>query len=330
MLCMLSGLVAYFLLFGFLVDPLSPSPNAIEGTRFRFLWETDPPPSRARVLAADINARYAQAIPSVLMTLAFLATLAVAFLVVLPRFGRWALILGALVLPIGGLVGYLEQYNNPLRAAVTNCNPASGGTFCPLDQAVARAGDLGIFTEHSLAQIRMLTHWNSVLSVAAIFLLGICFLFIARRAEEDELDPKELRTRRQSLTTTILLGGMVLVFSVATAHAFYHLAPSLMAGEDAAPFADLALAGSTYWGAVYTSVIIVIAVPAWASISHDINRATELHNPDCTHADCEKWRQQHGLSLELRDTLGPIIASVTPVLTAPALNALKPLLIGGG
>ena len=323
------GLIAYFLLFGLLVDPLSPPVSSLRDNTYDFLWEGDQPASRAAILAADINARYAVAIPSVLMALAFLATLVLAFVLVLPRFGRWALALGAVALPIGGLVGYFEQYNNPLRASVTNCNPASGQSFCPLDQAVARAGDLGTFDESRLQQITLLTHWNSIASVAAIFLFGICFLFIARRATEDELAPDLLRRRRRALSTCVMLGGLVLVFSVATAHAFYHIAPALMAEDDAEPYAALALAGSTYWGAVYTTVMLVIAAPAAASIIHDIRRAGERHLPQGDFTDRLEWRKRHGLSAEMRDTLGPLVASLTPVLTAPALNALRPLLPGG-
>ena len=324
----LGGLIAYFLLFGLLVDPLNPAPDAMRNAEYSFIWEADPPPSQAAVLAADQNARYAMAIPTVLMSLSFAATLILAFSIVLPTFGRAAIGLGVIAMPIGGVIGYFEQYSNPIRAAVANCDPASGATFCPLDQAMARAGDLGTFTESSLAQIKLLTDWNSVISAAAIFLLGICFLFIARRASNAELIPSLLRARRRALNTTMILGGLVLVFSVATAHAFHHIAPALMAKADATPFAGLALAGSSYWGAAYTTVLIVVASPAMVSITADVQRASVMHGPDADYAARQEWRQRHGLSVDLKDTAGPLIASLTPVLTAPALNMLKPFLVG--
>ncbi len=327
-LCVMGGLVAYFLLFGYLVDPLNPKASAMRGASYLFMWETDPPPSQAAILAADLNARYAMAVPSVLMSLSFLATLILAFAVILNNFGRVAMAMGALAVPVGAVVGFLEQFNNPIRAAVTNCKPGTGQNFCPLDQAVQRAGDLGSFTMKSLTQIKILTHWNSVISVAAIFLLAICFLFIARRATQAELAPEMLRRRRHALNGAMALGGLVLVFSVATAHAFHHIAPALMAPQDAAPFAGLALAGSTYWGAVYTTVLIVIAVPAMVSITTDIQRASERHIADGTYADRVEWRKQQGLSIDMRDTLGPLLASLTPILTAPTLNVLKPFLMG--
>jgi hypothetical protein len=128
----------------------------------------------------------------------------------------------------------------------------------------------------------------------------------------------------------MMLGGLVLVFSVATAHAFYHLAPELMVPKDAESYAALAQAGSTYWGAVYTTVMIVIAVPAEASIQHDIKRATEIALPNGDYKTRQEWRTQHGLSSNLRDMLGPVVAALTPILTAPALNVLKPFLVGAG
>ena len=158
LLTLAGGLGVYFLLFRFLVDPLSPAVDAMRGAEYRFLWEMDAPPGRAALIAADVNARYAQAVPTVLMTLVFLAALVIAFAVILPRFGRTAIGLGVIALPVGGVVGYFEQYNNPIRAGVANCRPGTGETFCPLNQAVLRAGTDGTFTGESLRQILFLTH----------------------------------------------------------------------------------------------------------------------------------------------------------------------------
>lgn len=328
LLTLAGGFAAYFLLFRLLVDPLNPAIDAARAGAYRFLWEMPEPPMAAAIMAADVSARYAQAVPTVLMSLVFLAALVVALGLILPRFGRAAMLLGVVALPVGGAIGYLEQYNNPIRAAVANCRPGSGATFCPLDQAVARAGEASAFTEENLRQILLLTHWNSIISVMGIFLLGICFLFIARQAQPDELVPQLLRMRRQALASTVVLASLILVLSVATTNAFYHLAAAMMAPEDAKGMAALATAGATYWGAVYTTVMIVIAVPAAMSIVRDIRRAAKLADPDMTFAERRDWRARHGIPVDLRDALAPALASLAPVLTSPFLEALQGALAG--
>jgi hypothetical protein len=141
--------------------------------------------------------------------------------------------------------------------------------FCPLDQAVIRALPGSSFTIETLGHIRFLTHFNSIISVAAIFLLGICFIFLARSAGSQRLDPTHLRIRRNNLEAVLMIAGLVLVCSVATTHGFYHLASSLMQPMYGEPLRQLASAGSTYWGAVYTTVLIVVALPAMISIARD-------------------------------------------------------------
>ena len=324
----LGGLAAYFLVFANLVDPLNPSPVPPDPSTYQFLWEVPKPPDKAVVLAADLNARYAIGIPSVLMTLSFLATLIFAFAMILPAMGRAAIACGAVSLPIGAAIGFYEQYNNPLRMSVTNCPPGTASPVCPLDQAVLRAGDGGTFDTAALDQILFLTNWNSMLSVAGIFLLAMCFLFLARTADEDQLDPAQLRSRLSKMGTAMMLGALVLIFSVATADGFYHLAPALMAETDAEPFASLALAGATYWGAVYTTVMIVISAPAAISIQHDIARATDIQMPGSSMKDRREWRLAHGLAMNTRESVGPMFAALAPVVTAPVLNAVRPVLIG--
>lgn len=325
-ICVLGGVTVYFLMFRLLVDPMNPDAGQMGDATFRFLWEASPPTPRAQILATDLTARYAMAVPSVLMTLSFLAALILAFAAVLPRYGRVALVLGLASLPIGGTVGFFEQYNNPIRGMVANCNPAWGLDICPLDQAAKRAGELGTFHMADLAQVNLLTSWNSALSVAAIFVLSFCFVFLARRATPDELTPDRLLRRRRALKATLMTGGLVLVFSVATAHAFHHFAPALMVPEDAELYRGLASAAATYWGAVYTTVITVVAAPAVAAIRIDIQRAGRMHQPQATFAERQKWREQHGLSLNYREIVAPVAASLSPVLTAPALNWLQPFL----
>lgn len=314
------GLAVYFLLFGILVDPLAP---AVGPGEYRFLWEEAEGPAAG--LAADMNARYAQAVPSVLMSLAAVGALIAGFAVILPRYGPGAMICGAIGIIAGGLLGHAEQHNNPIRHLVADCHPSDRSLSCPLDQAALRSGDRGSFNQDALEQIQLLTDWNSAISVACIVFLSVCFLFIARSANRSELDPKQLQRRRVELVTVLPFAGVILVLSVATTHGFYHLSSALMVPESAGPVSDLASAGTTYWGAAYSTVLIVIATPAVASLFRDIRRGAELALPKGTHLERENWRRANGLSLQLRDSVGVCLTMLTPVLTGPALDALGSL-----
>ena len=323
---LLGGLVVYYLLFKTLVDPLNPQIEALKDFSYQFLWEGDAPASPMSVVGADLNARYKHAVPSVLMSLSFLAALTVAFGFVLPRFGRGALACGAVALPAGAFIGFAEQYNNIIRLAVADCPPAGTMDFCPLNQAVMRGLPGSSFTSETLGHIRFLTDFNSIISVAAIFLLGICFFFLARSAGPQGLDPADLRIRRKNLEAVLIIAGLVLVFSVATTHGFYHLASSFMQPESGGPLGQLASAGSTYWGAVYTTVLIVVALPATISIARDSQLGAQAALPDGSFDERRDWRERHGLGIGLKDLLAAAAASFAPVLTAPSLDLIQAVL----
>ena len=320
---LLGGFLVYYLLFKTLVDPLNPQIEALNGLTYQFLWEGEEPASRITVVGADLEARYKHAVPSVLMSLSFLAAVTLAFGFVLPRLGRVALACGAAALPAGAVIGFVEQYNNIIRLAVADCPPSGAMAFCPLNQAVTRGIPGSSFTAEALGHIRFLTDFNSVISVAAIFVLGICFFFLARSAGPRQLDPDHLRTRRRNLEAALTIAGLVLVFSVATTHGFYHLASSLMQPASGQPLAKLASAGSTYWGAVYTTVLIVVVVPATISFARDAKRGAEAALPDGSFEERRKWRERHGLGIGLKDLLAAAAASFAPVLTAPSLDLIQ-------
>ena len=324
----LSGVIVYFLMFRVLVDPLAPGDEVLNSLTYVFLWEGAEPAGRAEVLAADLNARYAQAVPSVLLSLCFLATLIVALGHVLPAFGPGAVICGCVGAGSGALLGLAEQYNNPLRRAVADCPDGLAHAFCPLDQAVARAADTGSFTAEALSQLQFLTHWNSAISVAGICLLAVCFLFVSRSAHGLELNAEELRRRRGGLLSALVLAGLLLVFSVATTHGFYHASAALMAPESGEAVAQLASAGTMYWGTAYSTVFVVIAMPAVVSLRRDVLRGAERALPEAPHSERQAWLNAQGLGLDLKESLGVAATMITPVLTGPALDAFKGLVAG--
>ena len=322
-LSFLGGFFVYFVLFKTFVDPVNPQIEALNSFSYQFLWEGEAPASRVSVVGADLNARYKHAVPSVLMLLSFLAALLVAFGLVLPRFGRGALACGAAALPAGAFIGFSEQYSNAIRMAVADCPPAGAMDFCPLNQAVIRGLPGSSFTMETLGHIRFLTSFNSIISVAAILLLAICFAFLARSAGPQRLNPAHLRIRRKDLESVLMIAGLVLVFSVATTHGFYHLASSFMQPASGEPLGQLASAGSTYWGAVYTTVLIVFAAPATISIARDSQLGAEAALPDGNFDERREWREQHGLGIGLKDMLAAAAASFAPILTAPSLDLIQ-------
>jgi len=321
-LIVVGACAVYFLVIEFLVDPFNPA-GALPELGSVFLWEGNTPAPRAAILAVDLNARYAFAVPSVLMTLSFVAAVVVAFGLVLPQFGPVAIVLGMLSLPVGAAIGYLEQYANPLRAIVADCTPGLPVMSCPLDQAALRAPPGMVFGADVLAQVRFLASVNSMVSVAAIALIAVCCFFIARTVPASQIDTGYLSRRRAGLEAMLTVVAPILVFSVATTHGFYHFSSALMLPPASDAYRLLASAGTTYWGAVYTTVLLVIAVPAAVSVSRDGRRASVEALPDGNFAERLEWRKKHGVELDLRDRVRLAVASFAPVLTAPFLNLLR-------
>jgi hypothetical protein len=321
-LIVVGGFGVYFFLFEVLVDPLNPT-SALPEVGPVFLWEGKSPASQSAVLAADLNARYTFAVPSVLMTLSFIAAVIVAFGFVLRQFGRGAVALGVVSLPVGAVIGYHEQYANPLRTIVADCKPWTSITSCPLDQAALRAPSELMFGADTLAQVRFLANLNSMVSVAAIMLIAACFIFIARTVPASQFDTGYLARRRMGLDAMLTVVGPILVFSVATTHGFYHFSSALMHPPAEDDYRLLASAGTTYWGAVYTTVLLVIAVPAAMSVAWDSRRAAVAALPDGGFAERLEWRKQEGVELSIRDRIRLAVASFAPVLTAPFLDLLR-------
>lgn len=321
-LIVIGGFGVYYILFQFLVDPLNPSGPLPEMGPV-FLWQGNSPASPSAILAADLNARYTFAVPSVLMVLSFIAAMILAFGLVLPQFGRAAVALGVLALPVGAGIGYVEQHANPLRAIVADCKPALSVTSCPLDQAALRAPSGLIFGADTLEQVRILVSVNSMVSVAAIMLIGVCCIFIARTVPASQLGTDYLARRRAGLDAMLTMAGPILAFSVATTHGFYHFSSALMHRPAADAYSLLASAGTTYWGAVYTTVLLVIAVPAAASVARDGKRAAAAALPDGSFNEQLEWRKQEGVELSIRGRVRLALASFAPVLTAPFLDVLR-------
>jgi len=319
---LVGAIVVYFVAFEVLLDPLNPVAGRHDFVA-TFLWEGSDPADQAAVLASDLTARYTFGVPSVLMILAFIAALIVGFGFVLPMFGRMGIALGVIAVVAGAWIGYGEQFANPLRSVVADCMSQVSTSSCPLNQAVVRQAANGSFDAEIFAQIQRLVSFNSMASVAAILLIGVCALFIARTAPASQLQPHYLVQRRMGLERMLAIVGPLLVLSVATTHGFYSFASALMVPPGSSSYRLLGSAGTTYWGAIYSTVLIVIILPALASVARDGIRASAKALPNGNFSERLEWRKKEGVELTIRDKLSAAVASFAPVLTTPVLDIVR-------
>jgi hypothetical protein len=322
LLTVFGATLVYFLVFEALLDPLNPvaGPTDFAGS---FLWEGSDPAAPATILASDLTARYTFGVPSVLMILSFIAALIVGFGFVLPMFGRLGVVCGGVAVIAGAIIGCREQFANPLRNVVADCTSAVLAAPCPLNQAVLRGAPNGSFDAEVFSHLRFLVSFNSMASVAAISLIGVCAMFIARSAPSSQLQPEYLVQRRIGLERMLVIVGPLLVLSVATTHGFYSFASALMEPSAANTYRLLGSAGTTYWGAIYSTVLVVIILPALASVAQDGRRASAKALPNGNFLDRLEWRKREGVELTVRDKLSVALTSFAPVLTTPVLDIVR-------
>ncbi|MEM9206152.1 MAG: hypothetical protein AAGA88_07470 [Pseudomonadota bacterium] len=319
-LTLVVGVGVYFLLFQIVVAPFHPSTDMLARSAPAFVVGAGAPVTE--VAAKRMTALYALAIPTILMALSALALAVVAFSIVLKPYGRGAQLLGVAAIPVGGLIGFVEQYANPIRHLVADCRPGSA-PICPLDQAVAMGGSPPLLRAEDLDHIQWLVSLNSVVSVAALCLIGACVLVLSRSVDPATVSIAEMKARRAGLEGLLLVLAPVLVFSVSTTHGFHHLAAAMMAEPDATAYNSLASTGTQYWGAVYTIIIIVVAFPAVLSVTRDAKLVAADRLPDADFAARQEWRKKMGIEFAFRERVGVLLAAIAPVLTSPALDALR-------
>jgi hypothetical protein len=319
LLCLFGGLAVYFILFRFVFDPFTPPGHVLGRIAPVFLWEAEAPVAGA-IVAADLEARYRFAFASVLLTLVCIGGVAAAIALALAPLRRafaWLAGAGGLV---GALIGYNEQWASPLRGVAADCLPGAGGPVCPLNQAVARAGELGPVDAATLSHVQMVVSLNSITGVGAMCVLVIAFMGLAW-TDTATPDARALWRRRRGFAICLAFTTLALSLQVATVHGFYHWSAALMTEEHAKYMTSIASSATLYWGAVYTTVLLVIALPAAISISLDIRRASEAAAPDGDEKAREEWVKAQGLVINVRQAAAALLAAASPVLTGPALDA---------
>ncbi len=319
LLCLFGGLTVYFVLFRVVFDPFTPPGHILARIQPVFLWEGDAPPA-GEIIARDLAARYRFAFASVLLTLTCIGGIAAAIALALAPLRRvfaWLAGAGGVV---GALIGYNEQWASPLRGVAADCRPGAP-LVCPLELAVARAGALGPVDAAALEQVRMVVTLNSLTGVGAMCVLVIAYMSLAWSARETP-DAASLYRRRRGFAICLAFTTLVLSLQVATVHGFYHWSAALMAEEHAAYMTSIASSATVYWGAVYTTVLLVTALPAAIGLSYDIRRASEAATPDGDEAARGAWIKAQGLQLDVRQAAAALVAAASPVLTGPALDVV--------
>jgi hypothetical protein len=318
LLCLFGGLAVYFVLFKLVFDPFTPPGHVLARIAPVFLWEVDPP-AMGEIIARDLEGRYRFAFASVLLTLTCIGGVAAAIALALAPLRRAFAWLAGAAGAVGALIGYNEQWASPLRGVAADCRPGAGGAVCPLNLAVARAGELGPVDAATLEHVRMVVSLNSITGVGAMCVLVIAFMGLAW-SEVEAPDAATLYRRRRGFAICLAFTTLALSLQVATVHGFYHWSAGLMTEEHAAYMTSIASSATLYWGAVYTTVLLVIALPAAICLSLDIRRAAEAATPGGDEKARQEWVKAQGLVIDVREAAAALLAAASPVLTGPALD----------
>ncbi len=303
-------------------DPLTIKIGAAEAPP-----AAEAPKGRDALLSVQLGAAYRFGLASAGLTLAAIAALlaaGVGVLLVMPGRVFWLGLAVALAL-LGAYVGYTQQWSNPLRQVVADCpdfDPASAMT-CPLNRAAASAATGNVFSQTTLENAQFLVSWSAVVGMIASGVLVACFAALAFPIGNGVEAPLELRRRRQGFFLILGLAAVLMSFAVATTHAFYGWSATLVQPPAAEQLQAIASMAASYWGFVFTVVLLVAAGLSAAALGDEIRRAAEAR-PELTPPQTRKeWLTQQELAFDPARSLAALMLSVGPLVTSPLLDALK-------
>lgn len=159
--------------------------------------------------------------------------------------------------------------------------------------------------------------------------------------------PRALRKQLNALLLLFAAASVLLVFSNAALRALLEWPGSLVPAPGAPdqktlnllePIQTAGTALSYLWSALSTAVLLATFIPAFASLQSDIELAA-LKNlrekppeqgwpaGDPTAKNVAEWRESHGLSLSLGQISAAVLATAAPLLTAPAIDLTKAVLV---
>ena len=302
------------------IETLAPS---LTEETLRFAWqEPDPPDPWAKVrsglaLAADdLGARYAFAVPACILIL-----IGVPFWLItlrqLVRCGPFWLRLGLGVSLAAIVLGIVFQDTNTVRLFTAEYLLAKA----------ALAPDYGFLTPETW----LLAFWTvdvaTVISMAAASAVIVLFAALAvRDLPGDAQAGQEALTRRAEMfKTALILGSIVLVLAVASAHGLMHWSAVLLEPKAGETVSKLASAAGLYWGLLYSVALLGISAPAALAIHLNLRQLAER-----TGAPTAEIAAQTRFAFDLRQISTTALTLAGPVLTGPVLDLLQAVAVGTG
>jgi hypothetical protein len=281
-------------------------------------WQPEPgdpriPRDLAQVLADDVKARYAFAVPTTLLILlsAPIAIIALVGLAGRPWAGwPWA---GAIAGVLAGLAGVHFQDAHPVRLLAAEHLIWSAATDDGYPYLTPETWEFA-FTAIDVAA-------GAATAASAVIL--VLFAALAARARPEALTADHLKARARWFRAALGLGSVVLVLTVAATYGLFHWSSALMAPGSRAPLESLASSSALYWGVIHSLTLVMATAPTVASIRLD---AADLRRAPGAEVLDEEF-EKAGLTLDLRRIAVTIATIAGPALTGPALDLLKE--IGG-
>jgi hypothetical protein len=264
------------------------------------------------VLAEDVRARYAFAIPAALLILLSVPVVCVGVVALADR----ALVFWPLIAVGGGIAAALGglhfQHSHPIRIL----NAEHLLWLAAHDPAYA------YLTEKTWRFAFAVVDVTIVAAMVSAAVLITLFAALSTRPVPARLTRESLRHRARWFKVALGLGSMTLVLAVAATHGLLHWSTALMAPGSREPLGSLASSAALYWGVINSTTLVMVAVPAMLSIRLDAGRLTEDGEPPA--AILEKI----GLNLDLRRLAVTVMTVAGPVLTGPALDLLETVGLG--
>ncbi len=309
----LAVLVVPGITYAFLTEYIFAAMTPSVGLQLKFLSglnNAEAAPSLA-VLGADLKARYAFGLATSAFSVCALVALFLAIWRLAERWGR-PLATAALAGCLLAGVAFASLAIHPLRALVS-------------ESALQQVGNLNAQHLNDIAgQIVGLVTLSEAVGVAAIVVLVLRFADIAFEPTPKNITEDSLRRRVVAFRNTLIISGLLLALSVASAHAFYHYPVSLLTPEAANEFKTLASTAAGFFGAMYSGILLVTAMPSYLAVSSDAAVLADTKT-DRSHASREEWMETEGLKLAPRQAFTSLLAMAAPLLTGPALDLVNAL-----
>ncbi|MEM7745886.1 MAG: hypothetical protein AAF409_19470 [Pseudomonadota bacterium] len=279
-----------------------------------------PPRRTALAMAADdMRARYAVAVPLVLMVLVSVPVWITAFLVLRHAPRIWQV--GAIGLSaVGAVVSWQFEDSHPVRvfvaehllgrAALASQADGAGYTMITPEVWVLTFGAVDIAT---------------VMAVSASTAVFVVFAWLALADPGGPGAQQRIQRRARTFKLMLGLGALVLVLAVAAAHELLNWSAVLLAPDTRAAVQSLASSAGLYWGALYSLVLVGMAVPAAVSIQLDLHRLAAVPDAPTVAA----LGEEVGFQFDLRHSVTTLMTLAGPVLTGPALELIKVLSSSG-